>query len=67
MHRVTIRYLAVNEAVVQAVAKTAALVGARTAGVERDAEWAYGGRRDRLVVECLRDDFPPHPATAHLR
>jgi RimJ/RimL family protein N-acetyltransferase len=67
MHRLTIRYLSVNDAVVHAVERTAALVGARVVGVERDAEWAYGRRRDRLVVECLRTDFPPHPATAHLR
>jgi RimJ/RimL family protein N-acetyltransferase len=67
MHRLSIRYLGVNDAVVQAVERTAALVGARVVGVERDAEWAYGRRRDRLVVECLRSDFPPHPATAHLR
>jgi RimJ/RimL family protein N-acetyltransferase len=67
MHRLTIRYLSVNEAVVRAVEKTAARVGARVIGVERDAEWAYGERRDRLVVECLRKDFPQHPATAHLR
>jgi RimJ/RimL family protein N-acetyltransferase len=67
MNRLTIRYLSVNDAVVRAVEKTAALVGARVVGVERDAEWAYGQRRDRLVVECLRADFPSHPATAHLR
>ena len=67
MHRLAIRYLKVNAAVVGAVERTAALVGARVVGIERDAEWAYGARRDRLVVECLRTDFPPHPATAHLR
>jgi len=67
MHRLSIRYLGVNDAVVCAVERTAALVGARVVGVERDAEWSYGRRRDRLVVECLRADFPPHPATAHLR
>ena len=67
LHRLTIRYLSVNDAVVRAVERTAALVGARVVGIERDAEWAYGRRRDRLVVECLRTDFPPHPATAHLR
>jgi RimJ/RimL family protein N-acetyltransferase len=67
MHRLSLRYLSVNDAVVQAVERTAALVGARVVGVERDAEWAYGRRRDRLVVECLRSEFPPHPATAHLR
>ncbi|MFL5779840.1 MAG: GNAT family N-acetyltransferase [Thermoleophilaceae bacterium] len=67
LHRITIRYLSVNDAVVRAVERTAALVGARVVGVERDAEWAYGRRCDRVVVECLRGDFPPHPATAHLR
>jgi RimJ/RimL family protein N-acetyltransferase len=67
MNRLAIRYLSVNDAVVRAVERTAALVGARVVGVEREAEWAYGARRDRLVVECVRDDFPPQPATAHLR
>jgi RimJ/RimL family protein N-acetyltransferase len=67
MHRLTIRYLHLNDAVSHAVERTAAAVGARVVGVEREAEWAYGRRCDRLVVECVRADFPPHPATAHLR
>jgi RimJ/RimL family protein N-acetyltransferase len=67
LHRLHIRYLGVNEAVVQAVERTAALVGGRLVGVERDSDWAFGARRDRVVVECLSSDFPPHPATAHLR
>ena len=67
LNRLVIRYLAVNEAVVRAVERGAAAVGARVASRERAADWAYGARRDRLTVECLREDFPPHPATAHLR
>ncbi|HEX8073604.1 MAG TPA: GNAT family protein [Thermoleophilaceae bacterium] len=67
LHRITIRYIGVNEAVVQAVERSAAAVGARLAGVEREAEWAFGGRRDRLIVETVREDFPPNPATAGLR
>jgi RimJ/RimL family protein N-acetyltransferase len=67
LNRLVIRYLAVNEAVVRAVERSAAAVGARVATIERSAEWAYGARRDRLTVECMREDFPPHPATAHLR
>jgi RimJ/RimL family protein N-acetyltransferase len=67
LERLVIRYLTVNEAVVQAVERSAPLVGGRLVGIERDAEWAYGAHRDRMVVEVLRADFPPHPSTAHLR
>ena len=67
LHRLTIRYLAINEAVVQAVERGAPAIGARLAGLERDAEWAFGSYRDRLVLEVNRDDFPPHPATARFR
>ena len=47
--------------------RSAAAAGGRVVGVEREAEWAYGGRRDRVTVEVLRENFPPQPATAHLR
>jgi RimJ/RimL family protein N-acetyltransferase len=67
LNRLVIRYLTINEAVVRAVERTAAAVGGRLVGIERDAEWAYGATRDRLIVECLASDFPPHPATAGLR
>jgi RimJ/RimL family protein N-acetyltransferase len=67
LNRAMIRYLNVNEAVVHAVEHSAAAVGGRLAGVERDADWAFGSYRDRLVIEVTREDFPPHPATAHLR
>ena len=67
LNRMVLRYLAVNEAVVQAVERSATAVGARLVGVEREAEWAYGARRDRMTVEILREEFPPHPATAHVR
>ncbi|MEA2369353.1 MAG: hypothetical protein QOH38_2071 [Thermoleophilaceae bacterium] len=66
-NRLTLRYLSVNEAVTRALERSAAVAGARVVGIEREAEWAYGARRDRLTVECLRATFPPHPATAHLR
>jgi RimJ/RimL family protein N-acetyltransferase len=65
--RLTLRYLSVNEAVVRAVERSAAAAGGRLVGIEREAEWAYGEPRDRMIVEVLRDDFPGHPATAHLR
>jgi len=65
--RMVIRYLSVNAAVVRATERAGAAVGARLVGIEREAEWAFGGRRDRMVMECVREDFPPHPATAHLR
>ena len=67
LNRVVIRYLSVNEAVVRAVERAAAAVGGRLVGVEREADWAFGARRDRLILEILHEDFPPHAATAHLR
>jgi RimJ/RimL family protein N-acetyltransferase len=67
LNRLVIRYLSINEAVVRAVERTAAGVGGRLVGIERNAEWAYGAPRDRLIVEFLAGDFPPHPATAALR
>jgi len=67
LHRVTLRYLASNEAAVQAIANGAEAVGGRVVGVERDAAWAYGSHQDCVLLEILCSDFPPHPATAHLR
>jgi len=67
LNRMALRYLGVNEAVVQAMERSAAAAGGRVVGVEREAEWAYGARRDRVTVEVLRENFPPQPATAHLR
>ena len=67
LERMYIRYLAVNEAVVRAAESTGSVVGGRLVGVERQADWAFGAYRDRMTMECLRSDFPPQPATAHLR
>lgn len=67
LHRLTLHYLAVNEAVTHAVERSAPAVGGRLTGVEREAEWAFGAYCDRLVLEVKRDDFPPHPATARFR
>ena len=67
LNRMVLRYLSVNDAVVQAVERSAAAAGARLVGIEREAEWAYGARRDRMIVEVLSEEFPPHSATAHLR
>jgi RimJ/RimL family protein N-acetyltransferase len=58
LHRVTLHYISVNEAVVQAVERSAETVGGRIVGVEREAEWAFGRWCDRLVFEVVRDDFP---------
>jgi RimJ/RimL family protein N-acetyltransferase len=67
LHRVTLRYLAINEAVVRACEREAEAVGGRIVGIEREAEWAFGARQDCIILEILRSDFPPHPATARLR
>jgi len=67
LHRVTMRYLAVNEAAVRAIERSADAVGGRVVGVEREAEWAFGDYQDCVILEVLASDFPPHPATAHLR
>ena len=67
LHRVTLRYLALNRAVVRGVERDGAAVGARVVGVEHESEWAFGGWQDTVLVEILASEFPPHPATAHLR
>jgi RimJ/RimL family protein N-acetyltransferase len=67
LHRVTLRYLAANEAAVTAIANHADGTGARVVGIEREAAWAYGGHQDCVLLEVLASDFPPHPATAYLR
>ncbi|HEX8053387.1 MAG TPA: GNAT family protein [Thermoleophilaceae bacterium] len=67
LHRVTLRYLAMNDAVVRGVERDGEAVGARIVGVERQSEWAFGGWQDTVLVEILASDFPPHPATTHLR
>lgn len=67
LHRVTMRYLAANEAAVRAIANEADVARARVVGVEREAAWAYGGHQDCVLLEILASEFPPHPATAHLR
>ena len=56
-----------DEAVVRGVERGAEAYGARVVGVERESEWAYGGWQDTVLVEILASDFPPHPATEHLR
>lgn len=67
LHRVVLRYLAVNDPAVNAVSNSAEAVGARIVGIEREAEWAYGSYQDCVIMEVLASEFPPHPATAHLR
>jgi RimJ/RimL family protein N-acetyltransferase len=67
LHRVVMRYLAVNDAVVTACERSAEAAGGRVVGVEREAEWAFGAYQDTVIMEVLAADFPPHPATAHLR
>ena len=67
LHRVTLRYLAVNDAVSRGVERGADAFGARIVGVERESEWAYGRWQDTVLVEILASEFPPHPATAALR
>jgi RimJ/RimL family protein N-acetyltransferase len=67
LHRMYIRFLDVNPGVTGAVERSAAEFGARSAGVEREAVWAFGRRCDVRVMDVLRHEFPPHPATAALR
>lgn len=67
LNRMSMRYLAVNDAVVTACERSAEALGGRIVGIERQAEWAFGAHQDRVIMEFLAADFPPHPATAHLR
>ena len=67
LHRAAMRYLAVNDAVVTACKRSAEELGGRIVGIEREAEWAFGAHQDCVTMEFMAADFPPHPATAHLR
>jgi diamine N-acetyltransferase len=67
LHRVCIRFLAVNPAVVGAVTRWAESFGAREYGRERESVFAFGGYQDVIMFDLLRHEFPPHPATALLR
>jgi RimJ/RimL family protein N-acetyltransferase len=64
LHRMAWRFPVANAA---AAAASERIPGARRVGVERRAEWVAGGLGDAAVWELLREDFPPHPATAELR
>ncbi|HEV3230307.1 MAG TPA: GNAT family protein [Solirubrobacteraceae bacterium] len=67
LNRLTLRALVFNEGVGTLVEEMAAPLGARVVGVEHEAAFAFGAHRDVILVECLRRDFPPQEATAHLR
>ena len=67
LNRLSMRYLAVNDAVVRACERSADAIGGRIVGIERQGEWAFGAHQDCVIMEFLATDFPPHPATAHLR
>jgi RimJ/RimL family protein N-acetyltransferase len=67
VNRIVLRALALNEPLVRGFERHAETVGARKVGVEREAVWAFGGYQDVVVIEILKREFPPHPATAHLR
>ena len=67
LHRLTFRSLSVNEGVAGALAKAGERYGVREVGVEKEALWAFGRFQDLRLGEVLARDFPPHPATAHLR
>jgi RimJ/RimL family protein N-acetyltransferase len=67
LHRLCIRYLAVNNAVAQAVARWVESFGAKQVGIERENVWAFGAYRDVIVCDVLAHEFPPHEATTALR
>ncbi len=67
LHRMCIRFLAVNPAVVGAVTRWAASFGAKPYGRERESVYAFGGWQDVLMFDVLAHEFPPQEATAALR
>ncbi|MEA2397197.1 MAG: hypothetical protein QOK25_753 [Thermoleophilaceae bacterium] len=66
-NRIATRFPADNAAATAAAERAGPVVNARKVGVEREAEWTFGGHRDVVVWEVLRREFPPHPATRELR
>ena len=66
LNRVSARFLSVNEAA-DGIGRKAEKYGFRVVGVEREAAWAFGSHQDLTITECLRTDFAPQAATAHLR
>jgi RimJ/RimL family protein N-acetyltransferase len=66
-HRISWRFPVDNAAAAAAATRAGPGVGARQVGVEREAEWTFGGHRDVAVWEVLKREFPPHPATLRLR
>lgn len=41
--------------------------GGKLVGVLRQKVWAFGSHQDVTIVDAVRDEWEPHPATAHLR
>jgi RimJ/RimL family protein N-acetyltransferase len=67
LRRLTLHALVINEAVMRIADRIGESVGARRVGIEREAWWAFGRPRDVLIMDLLRHEFPPHPATAIFR
>jgi RimJ/RimL family protein N-acetyltransferase len=67
LNRVCTRFPVDNVAAAAGLRRAGAGVGAREVGVERQSEWVFGRYADVAVWEVLREDFPPHAATAELR
>jgi RimJ/RimL family protein N-acetyltransferase len=67
LNRVEVTTLATNEAVMKIAERVVRPWGARRVGIARQAMWAFGRRHDTLILDLLKSDFPPHPATAAFR
>ena len=63
VHRVWLGYIASNKA----VARIAETLPGKKVGRLRESAWAFGKFHDLVIMDCLRSEFPPHPATKHLR
>ena len=66
-NRIAARFPADNAAAAAAAERAGPGLNARKVGIEREAEWTFGGHRDVVVWEVLQREFPPHPATQQLR
>lgn len=63
VHRLWMRFLASNPA----VAHLAKRIPGREVGRLRESAWAFGQHQDEIIFDCLRSEWPPHPATKAFR
>jgi RimJ/RimL family protein N-acetyltransferase len=63
VHRMWLRFLSSNGPIAHLAER---FPGKRVARL-RESAFVFGRWEDEIIWDCLRDEWPPHPATAGLR